>query len=102
MVQKLSPGYFLGAKAGQMGRVLLAIDPFNALGSAQSHKASQRHLGTIGLEAEHGFAKNRLADCHAIKPTDQLVAKPSLHAVRMPLVVKVGVGLDHLLDYPCA
>src|SRR3712207_3919371 len=66
------------------------------------YEVQQRELRRVRAQVEHALARERAARVHAVEPADQLVALPSLHAVRLPAPVKLAVAPNHRGRYPCA
>ncbi len=60
----------------------LAIKQFKPAHPQPRDQPDQRHFGGIGRPRKHTLAKKSPAHRHAIKPADQLIALPTLHAVR--------------------
>ena len=78
-----------------MGCVLLAINRRDTVFPAKSNECGQCNFGCIGNTRKHGFTKNGFADGDAIEATDQLSTDPRFHAVRVPRMVKLAVGINH-------
>ena len=100
--QEQAAGDLMRPQRRQVARGLLAIDLRGALVAAQAHQRRQRDLGGVAGMGEHGFAKHRAAQCHAVQAAHQLAVDPGFHAVGLALAVQRGVGRHDAVHDPGA
>lgn len=70
-LQILCAGNFLGAKAGEVVGVCLAINPRKAVVEHDAGKMRKRALARIGHASEHRFTEKARTDGDAIKAPDR-------------------------------
>ena len=74
-----------------MGSRHLTVDQVDVTFDQKVAKMSQRNLGCIALQAEHGLAEKNAAERNAIKPAHEALTAPYLHTVRESELVQPDV-----------
>jgi len=83
------------AQACHVVGLLLAIHQNHALCAAQRDQGGKGHFGPVGVVCEHGLAKNRPSQRHAVQTGGQFAAHPDFHAVRQSAAVECPIGSHH-------
>src|SRR5690606_21916501 len=80
-----------GAEAGEVVGQELAVEQRIAAGTEAGDEMDQRHLGGVGLAAEHALAEEGGADRDAIEAADKPSVAPALDGVAVAGVEKRAV-----------
>src|SRR5690606_35150239 len=88
------------AHAGQVRRILLAIDHRDRVALEECHEICEGYFRCIGLTGEHGFTKEHATETDAVEPTDKLIPRPCLDAVHLAFAVPLHIGLLDGRNYP--
>ena len=78
---------------------ILGVEQGEAAGDQAGDEMDQRHLRGIACAVEHALAEERAAEVDAVKPADQGIVLPHLHAVAMAEAGEPGIeGADAAVD----
>jgi hypothetical protein len=90
----------LGSQAGQVARLLLAVDESNATGLTAQNQSGQTDLGAIGPSGEHTLPEDHLSQLHKIEARQKRLVLVEAKAVGEALGVKPQVGRPNVWGDP--